>query len=782
MPQMRNLRLASRIVVLATLCLIFVLLAGGRGRSLFAQSANPIQIENANRGTTNWLITNTANNHEIEGYASLTSVNAGSNISFFVNTIDPQYTLTIYRLGYYGGLGGRRMTQPVTLTGIAQPIPTPDPTYGMVECQWTNPYVFTVPANWVSGVYVAFLQGSVSGKQRYITFDVRNDGRASDLIFQSSVSTYQAYNAWGGTSLYSYNSVNGVPAVKVSYNRPYDDSQGAGNLLEWDLDMVAFLEQQGYDVVYTTSVDTHESPAQLLLHKGFLSIGHDEYWSYQMRANVTAARDAGVNLGFFSADTSNWQIRFETSPVTGQVDRTEVGYKEQWMDDPDAANPATYYLITANWGQTRFTYPGHPEDAFIGAMYNGAEPVDGDIIVTDPSSWVFANTGLTNGGAITGLLGYEASAEEGDQPANTVLLAHSPYTAPNGSTAYGDMTVYQAASGATVFSASTVQWSWGLSNMSPWGPTSSMVNPIAQEVTNNVLAEFISSSPNATPTATISVVATPAPTTAATPVATPTSSVIQISAPLNGAVISGTATISVVKGSGVGWANVYIDGNWFASTPPATFSWNTTTFSNGSHTISAQAFNSSGTMLGSATITVTVQNGAATTTPTSSTAQTATPQSTPTPVVTPVPTATPTKVATPTTIATPAPTAVPTHTATDTPTPTTAATATRLATATPTQIVTPTTTPTPIPNLVQIVTPANGAKIVGTTIISLTKASSVSWVNVYVDGSYLASTPPTTLLWNSRAVADGAHTISAKAFNSSGTQLGSASISVTVAN
>jgi hypothetical protein len=219
--------------------------------------------------------------------------------------------------------------------------------------------------------------------------------------------------------------------------------------------MLAFLEQEGYDVVYATNLDTHESPGQLLLHKGFLSVGHDEYWSYEMRQNVTAARDQGVSLGFFSADTSNWQIRLETSPITGAADRTEVGYKEQWQSDPEASNPATYYLVTANWGQTRFTYPGHPEEAFIGSMYNGKEPTNSDIVIGNTAaapSWVFANTGLTTGSVLSGLLGYEVDREQGSQPANTILLAHSPYTFTDGSTQFGDMTVYQAASGATVFS------------------------------------------------------------------------------------------------------------------------------------------------------------------------------------------------------------------------------------------------------------------------------------------------------------------------------------------
>jgi hypothetical protein len=695
-------------VALAILVAMFACLIGGRGASLFGQSPNPIQAENQNPGTSSWLLTNVAANREIEGYASLTSVNAGEQISFFVNTIDPSYTLTIYRLGYYGGLGGRQMMQPVTLGGISQPIPTPDPTYGMAECQWVSPYVLTVPSNWVSGIYLVKLVGSQSGKQRYIVFVVRNDGRVSDFIFKSGVTTYQAYNAWGGKSLYTFNSTNSVAAVKVSYNRPYDDNQGTGRLLQWELDMLAFLEQEGYDVVYNTDVDTHESPAQLMLHKGFLSVGHDEYWSYEMRQNVTAARDQGVNLGFFSADTANWQIRFETSPISGALDRTEVGYKELWKNDPDASNPATYYLITANWGTTRFTYPGQPEDALVGSMYNGYEPVNGDIVVGNASSWVFANTGLTNGSVISGLLGYEVSEEKGHQPANTVLLAHSPYTYADGSTQYGDMTVYQAASGATVFSTGTVQWMWGLSHMSPWGSATSLVNPAAQQITRNVLAQFINS-----------------PGSVTGPSATPTPSALQITAPANGATVAGTVSIALAKAAAASWVNVYVDGKYFASTPPMSFNWNSSGVANGGHTISATAFSSSGASLGTASVVVNVQNGV-----------------------------------------------VATHTATPAPT--------TIATPIATQAATP--APAPSPGLVQITAPGNGAIVSGTVSIVLAKASSVTWADFYVDGNYLGATPPLTFSWNSSAVANGVHTISATAYNSSSATVGTASISVNVQN
>ena len=171
-----------------------------------SQRSNPIQIENRKPGTRSWDLINVARDHEIEGYASLTSVDAGGEINFFVNTVDRGYTLTIYRIGYYQGLGGRQMTMPLTQPGISQPIPAPNAETGLIECLWTNPCVFKVPADWLSGIYLVKLTGVPSGKKSYIVFVVRNDGRPSDLIFQSTVTTCQAYNAWGGKSLYRSNS------------------------------------------------------------------------------------------------------------------------------------------------------------------------------------------------------------------------------------------------------------------------------------------------------------------------------------------------------------------------------------------------------------------------------------------------------------------------------------------------------------------------------------------------------------------------------------------------
>jgi hypothetical protein len=494
----RRIFAAAFLAVLLTGAIISI------GTAAYAQQ-NPIQIENSNPGTTAWRLTNPASNHEIVGYASLTSVNSGGQISFFVNTTDASYKLTIFRLGWYGGLGGRQMTTPVDLAGTVQNVPSPDPTYGLLDLAWIDPYLFSVPSNWVSGIYVAQLTGDQSGKQALIIFVVRNDGRPSALIYQQAATTSEAYNPYGGKSLYTYNSTSSIPlaqqagaklnsAVKVSFNRPYSDNWGTGVFFSYEFDMVAWLESAGYDVTYSTDVDTHTSPSEITLHKGFINAGHDEYWSYEMRQNVTGARDQGVSLGFFSANGCYWQIRFEASNVTGDSYRTIVGYKEDASQDPDASIPSLYYQVTTQWrlqkGNVAPLYPAQPEDAFMGVMYNGYEPVSGNIVIVDPSSWVFNGTGLKKGSTLNGLLGYEVDREYGDQPSNTILLAHSPYRVKK-TIQYGEMTVYQASSGATVFAAGTVHWDYGLSNISPFGPSSSLVNPAAQQITRNVLNQFI---------------------------------------------------------------------------------------------------------------------------------------------------------------------------------------------------------------------------------------------------------------------------------------------------
>jgi hypothetical protein len=511
-------------------------------------ATNPIARENQKAGTADWELENPATKREIEGYASLTSVNIGGEIKLFVNTKEPNYTIEIFRTGWYDGLGGRRMNDPIIRKGTRQPLPIEDEASGLIECNWKDPYILRIPDradDWISGIYLAKLTASRTGKQSYIIFVVRDDDRKSDILFQSSVTTYQAYNNWGYKSLYRWNS-QAKQAYKVSFNRPYAMSPnrkasygvGAGEFITnfqpkrrtssagWEYNMVRWLEKEGYDVTYATNIDTHFNSRLLLSHKAFLSVGHDEYWSRDMRENIEAARDEGVSIGFFGSNICYWQIRLEPSRITGEVNRTVVAYKEMadldplgglkvelgtvnspveiaagrqlnyGIDKPERAeiattnhkSPALYSLVTTRW---RDRTVGSPEDALIGVMYETFQ-VNSDIVIDENApDWLLKKTGLKKGDKLPGLLGYEVDRMFGNAPKNIVRVAHSPYP-HGGGTRYADMTIYTADSGAKVFATGSMQWGWGLDDYNAPQLRPPVLNAGAQQITRNVLAKLLS--------------------------------------------------------------------------------------------------------------------------------------------------------------------------------------------------------------------------------------------------------------------------------------------------
>jgi hypothetical protein len=441
---------------------------------------NPVVLENARPGSGNWQLNNSANNHEVEGYASLTSVPRGGRIQFYVNSNEPSYTIQIFRLGWYGGAGGRAMTQPVTRTTVAQPSCPMDPSTGRVECNWTDPYVLDVPApadasNWASGMYVAHVTANSTGHDVLIRFVVRDDVRRSAYLAQSSVSTAQAYNAWGGKSLYDFNSTGGR-ASQVSYNRPLDLPNADG----YELSMLRFLEREGYDVSYSSSLDTHENGAQIRQHKAWFPVGHDEYWSTPMRNSVESARDVGVHLAFFAANTSFWQVRFAPSPVSGAADRTMICYKDASLDPQ--AQSTTQWLTTVHF---RDPLVNRPENQMIGVMWQ-YDPVDADLVVINTTHWVFAGTGLHDGDHLHRLLGGEVDAVFADIHPGLVRLGNSPYVTSSGTTQFANMAIYTASSNAIVFATGTIWWSYGLDDY--W--VQDRLSPAAQQITRNVLARF----------------------------------------------------------------------------------------------------------------------------------------------------------------------------------------------------------------------------------------------------------------------------------------------------
>jgi len=462
---------------------------------------NPIQAENEQPGDPSWgNVVAPPDPTDISGYGSQMSVNHGGSINFYVTTTAANVAINVYRMGWYDGAGARLMDAMGTFPGIDQPQATPDPNTGMVAENWTKTATLNVPSSWTTGVYLAQLQAS-NGYGSYIVFVVRDDGGHEPILFQASTNTYQAYNAYGGTSLYTNSNLDPAfpastypHALKVSYDRPFLNGDGAGDFLRFEYPFLRWLEKNGYNVAYTTDVDTDDNAAAdpITNHKAFLVVGHDEYWSANMRQNVQNAIAAGVNVGFFGANTSYWQVRFENS-ASGTANRVIVGYKDRAEVD-EGGGPDPLYGNDNALVTTTFRDPivNQPEDAMMGEMFGGETPNDNPqpYVVTNASNWIFTGTGWTNGTSIPGIVGYEYDHEYNDAsaPQNVHVLSDTPLTNfETGQPLDANSTIYTAPSGAWVFDAGTIQWSWGLDNFG--GNT--YANSGIQQATSNILNAFI---------------------------------------------------------------------------------------------------------------------------------------------------------------------------------------------------------------------------------------------------------------------------------------------------
>jgi hypothetical protein len=343
-------------------------------------AGNPIVCENQQPGNpaNEWDIDG-AGDDSVQGFATDISVNKGQTITFKIDTTATAYRLDIYRMGYYGGMGARKVatvTPSASLPQI-QPACMTNAASGLVDCgNWSESLNWAVPANAVSGIYVAkaVREDRASGGS-HIVFVVRDDASQAEILFQTSDTTWQAYNRYGGNSLYT-----GGPgtspnrAYKVSYNRPFTTRGTTPEdwLFNAEYPMVRWLESNGYNVAYSTGVDTdRRGAAALQQHRVFLSVGHDEYWSAGQRANVEAARNAGIHLAFFSGNEIFWKTRWENSiDGSGTPYRTLVSYKETHANQViDPADPPTW---TGTWRDPRFSPPadgGRPENALSGNLF-----------------------------------------------------------------------------------------------------------------------------------------------------------------------------------------------------------------------------------------------------------------------------------------------------------------------------------------------------------------------------------------------------------------------------
>jgi len=516
---------------------------------------NAIVLENQQPGTTSWRFTdfNKAEHHEIEGYASLTSVNKGASIDFKVSlSSSAQYTMDVYRMGWYPtgtnpdgtscapSCGGRLMQHIGPLQGSTQPACTRDSNsssnnFGLTECNWATSYTLNVPASWTTGNYIVKLK-RLDGAQleNWMTFVVRDDSSTAPVVYSLDVNTWQAYNFWGGAgnsnlgiNLYgrfndvSLGTASGSRAYTVSFDRPYlvqGSTDGAGNFMVWDYPLIKWMESQGYDMTYITDVDLETNPNVLTGHRVFVNTGHDEYYSDTMKNRIKSAIDSGVNMAFFSANNIYFRVTWDANAGGAPNRRIHCD------------KGALTGLATVEY---RNLATPAPENALTGVLQNGVAS-DRPYLVYDASHWIYQGSGLStytgNGtsgvitsgagqNALPGIVGYEfderavnassLSQYASYDPPGVQQVGHSFVPAgDNGVQAWSDAVVYTAGSGAIVFSAGTIQWPYTVDNGYADGFCDcghNVANAAGQRVTSNILNRL---SAPATPTGIVSLSST----------------------------------------------------------------------------------------------------------------------------------------------------------------------------------------------------------------------------------------------------------------------------------
>ncbi len=437
-------------------------------------SPDLIRAENERPGTTDWMLASTRVDPAarfrcpwIEGYCSATSVAAGEKLSFMVSTDPPSpFVLDLYRLGYYGGKGGRHLLQLGPFHGTPQPLPEIGPER-LRECRWEPAAGITIPqsADWPSGVYLGKLTARRDGVQSYVVFIVRDD-RPCDVLFQCSTNTWAAYNRWP-TWFSLYDNGQKVwywgPGVRVSWDRPYGKycqlidaplSQGSGEFLLWEFPAAFWLEQQGFDVSYTANADTHTGDGDLLRARLWLSVGHDEYWSLAMHRNVTAARDAGVNLAFLSGNACYGVIDYHL----GAAGRPLRAIRRIGQYGPiDPRNVAGEFPELS-----QLRHNGPDESRLVGARSGYPLTGTGDWICTRSRHWLFEHTGMADGDRIPNLVGWEWHGNAAPIP-GLEIVAQGPLHQYGPGPTY-TATVYPGPKGNFVFNAATCWWASGLAS------------------------------------------------------------------------------------------------------------------------------------------------------------------------------------------------------------------------------------------------------------------------------------------------------------------------------
>jgi hypothetical protein len=458
-----------------------------------------VRAENSRPGTPGWRIGSTAGKAPgLEVYADRVSVRPGEQVGLYADGDGP-VTVRALRMGDYGGIGAREVwngeltasRQPAKIAAES-PIPDAGGIRGthLVVAPWHRSALVGT-AGWPEGDYLLRLDAGPAA--RYVPLTLRSADARGRLLVVVAPMTWQAYNHWGGGSLYDGDDGRFADRSRaVSFDRPYLDGFGSGRFMTYDLPILTLAERAGLPLAWVTDYDLATDPGLVRGATGIVVGGHAEYWTGPMRDAVTGAVGTGSNLAVFGANTAYWRVRLagRQTGLPGAPDRRDgqprviVGAKDSHLDPLASSDPGG---TTARF---RDAPAPRPEEALTGMRYD-CFPAETSWTVADPGWWGYAGTGVTAGETLAGVVGPEADRvyPVAGRPVPEEIVAYQPYSCgPSAHTVHTGV-YWAAASGAGVFAAGTMRWPCS-TEVGCTGVPGIRAAAVTSRVTTNLLTAF----------------------------------------------------------------------------------------------------------------------------------------------------------------------------------------------------------------------------------------------------------------------------------------------------
>ncbi len=433
------------------------------------------------------------------GYVSPLTVSGGDTLNFFISTSVNPFSLQIYQIGKIDTLKATYNGIPGGLRSV------PDSSF-IYGCGWPLSLRVFVPAGWSPGLYRATFPDASGSSLKQLMFVVKAKiaGTMSPICVALSENTDNAYNTYGGCSLYSCLNCSTCRSYKVSFDRPLTDNNGLGSWGNYPITFYQWLLSNNRNCEFVSQYDLYADNNLLNNYKVLVIAGHSEYWSLNERNNIQNFINSGGKLVVLSGNTCGYQSRYENNG------RILVCYKDAKLDP---YNNLYNSLVTTNWW-----YPpvNNPENILLGAGYQNSGYVNfdkilpfssgfGDYSVINSHNWIYRNTNVQNGdlfGRDAGnpqnfTVGYETDGtfftyDNGvpfttgldGSPLNYRILGISPAAKDDTTsffTRYATMGFYSANNiGGSVFNAASINWIIGLT-----------FDSTVQKITYNVINKFL---------------------------------------------------------------------------------------------------------------------------------------------------------------------------------------------------------------------------------------------------------------------------------------------------